>query len=183
MGQVSLGCLVRRLLELGESHVPARGVVVFGIEAFQRSLLKQQNHRDGLRTGLAVLDPCQRIAARVVEFFYTVAIVGEVGPAQVGQRTGCDKSTEIIESWRRRARGSRRVGSGSRRGRIGGDGRNAAAQRCAQYRQREFVILHARSPSRENTVNRLRADSSQERVAVNLRQSRSIRSLKEELGV
>src|SRR6202167_6581334 len=107
MCQVSVGCLGRGRLELGESRVPPRGVVVFGIEAFQRGLLKQQNHRDGLRTGLTVLDPCQRIAARVVEFFYTVAIDGEVVPAQVGQRTGCDQSTEIIDSWSRRARGGR----------------------------------------------------------------------------
>ena len=31
----------------------------------------------------------------VVEFFYIVAIVGEVGPAQIRQRAGGDQSVEI----------------------------------------------------------------------------------------
>ena len=124
MCKVGIGCFRRRRLQLGQSRVPSRGVIVLGVEAFRRSVLKEQYHRDRLRAGLAVLDPGQRIGTRVVEFFYIVAIVSEIGPAQVWQRPGGDRSAEVTgalsrgwpvprsgslrERWRRRPGWARR---------------------------------------------------------------------------
>src|SRR5258708_39258885 len=95
MGKVRVAWLRRGRLELGKTRVPSRGVVVLGVEAFQPSLLKEQYHRDALRAGLAVLDPGERVAASVVEFFYDVAIVSKVRPAEIRQHAGSDQCPEI----------------------------------------------------------------------------------------
>src|SRR5260370_24058631 len=79
-----------RPLYLREAAVPARGVVVFGVEALERRLFENLDHRDTLRRHAVVANPCGRIG--LVELPDVVPIICKVRPTQAGGRTATNQA-------------------------------------------------------------------------------------------
>src|SRR5262249_57373841 len=109
-----------RRSERGEAAVPSRGVVVVRVEALERGLFEELDHRLRLRSRLPVLNPGQRIAARSVELADVDLNVTEVRPAQAGQLPRGDQGAHFVWRLRRNGGGCPRGGDW---GSVGSPGR------------------------------------------------------------
>src|ERR1700733_2341139 len=68
-----------------ETIRPARCVVVVRIEALLLAGFKRLNHSKGLRRGLAVAEPDGSEIRRLVDVLEVEAVVGEIGPVEIGE--------------------------------------------------------------------------------------------------